>query len=136
MFYLNLGLIIFQMTFSGQDNPVKTFEEANASLFYSIILERDDEVIIDVRTWKEFKKCRLENASLAETSDFLKDIVKDCLPETPLLVYCEDGDRSRQACILLVDMGFTNVYNLSGGLNEWIENDYPLDRTRAKKNKK
>ena len=31
-------------------------------------------------------------------------------------VYCRSGNRSGQACKLMGDLGFKNLYNLSGGI--------------------
>jgi len=36
-----------------------------------------------------------------------------------LICYCRSGQRSMQACLMLESMGFTNVKNLTGGMNEW-----------------
>ena len=35
-----------------------------------------------------------------------------------ILVYCEYGGRSRNVCYELRRMGYSNVFNLYGGLNE------------------
>lgn len=35
------------------------------------------------------------------------------------LVYCRSGNRSGQACKLMAAEGFTNLYNLSGGIGGW-----------------
>ena len=34
-----------------------------------------------------------------------------------IIVYCASGNRSKQAAQKLIDMGYTNVYNLYGGLD-------------------
>ena len=44
------------------------------------------------------------------------------LPEnkdTPLLVYCRSGGMSAEATQELVEMGYTNVSDLVGGINAW-----------------
>ncbi|MGG3957617.1 rhodanese-like domain-containing protein [Bhargavaea massiliensis] len=35
------------------------------------------------------------------------------------MVVCRLGNRSAQASKLLVKEGFTNIYNMNGGMNEW-----------------
>jgi len=42
------------------------------------------------------------------------------------VVYCSVGYRSERIGEKLLDKGFTNVYNLYGGIFDWINNDYPL----------
>lgn len=39
--------------------------------------------------------------------------------DAPVLVYCEHGVRSRHASDLMATAGFTQVFNLSGGLASW-----------------
>jgi rhodanese-related sulfurtransferase len=36
-----------------------------------------------------------------------------------VIVYCRSGMRSSQACMILQQMGFENVYNLTGGMVAW-----------------
>ena len=40
--------------------------------------------------------------------------------DTNILVYCAGGYRSALAAKSLIDLGFSNVYNL-GGFQEWVE---------------
>ena len=43
----------------------------------------------------------------------------DDLKEQEIIFYCRSGNRSGQACMMLEAMGFTNVRNLVGGMNDW-----------------
>lgn len=36
-----------------------------------------------------------------------------------VICYCRSGNRSGQACMILEGAGFTNLKNLSGGMNAW-----------------
>ena len=45
----------------------------------------------------------------------------DDLKEQEIIFYCRSGNRSGQACMMLQAMGFTNVRNLVGGMNDWQE---------------
>ena len=36
-----------------------------------------------------------------------------------VICYCRSGNRSGQACMILEGAGFTNMKNLSGGMNAW-----------------
>ena len=44
--------------------------------------------------------------------------------EETVYVYCRSGNRSGQACMMLEPYGFTNVYNVVGGMLAWQEK-YP-----------
>ena len=67
------------------------------------------------------KKTRLK---LEMTNDYTEyEIRKRIQKEMPkknqvVLVYCEYGGRSRNVCYELRRMGYSNVFNLYGGLNE------------------
>ncbi len=43
----------------------------------------------------------------------------DELKNDEVIFYCRSGNRSGQACLILETMGFTNVKNLTGGMNDW-----------------
>ena len=45
----------------------------------------------------------------------------DDLKNEEIIFYCRSGNRSGQACLILETMGFTNVKNLVGGMNDWQE---------------
>ena len=45
----------------------------------------------------------------------------DDLKNEEVIFYCRSGNRSGQACLILETMGFTNVRNVVGGMNEWQE---------------
>jgi len=59
-------------------------------------------------------------------------------PETPLLVGCQAGVRSIQACEVLAVAGFTNLTNVLGGFAGswtgdigWVQADLPVARVAA-----
>jgi rhodanese-related sulfurtransferase len=46
----------------------------------------------------------------------------------PIVLYCRTGPMSARAAQDLVRLGYTNVYNLVGGFNAWVEAGLPLER--------
>jgi rhodanese-related sulfurtransferase len=46
------------------------------------------------------------------------DEIED-LRDKEVYVYCRSGNRSGQACMILEQMGFTNLVNVSGGMLAW-----------------
>lgn len=42
--------------------------------------------------------------------------------EDEVIVYCRSGNRSGQAAMIMEQMGFKNVKNLTGGMLAWQEN--------------
>jgi rhodanese-related sulfurtransferase len=43
-----------------------------------------------------------------------------------ILVYCRSGAESAMAAQTLLDLGFTNIWNLDGGMNAWQASGRPL----------
>ena len=41
------------------------------------------------------------------------------LKQEEVIVYCRSGRRSLNAAMILEQLGFTNVYNLEGGMLDW-----------------
>ena len=67
------------------------------------------------------------DADIAYTdTDGLVAAIGDQLDRT-VVVYCRSGSMSAQASGDLVDLGYTAVYDLQGGMNAWQAAGYELD---------
>lgn len=44
----------------------------------------------------------------------------------PIYLYCKSGPMGNWAARTLFDLGYTNVYNLQGGAEAWIESGLPV----------
>ena len=101
--------------------------------FYLGIKSADVPLIIDARTWKEYRKDRIDGAILTESSTSLKSVVDSLDIEQPIFVYCDDNQRSTAACSFLRDWGYTNVTELAGGMIAWKLAAYEIDTEKIKK---
>jgi rhodanese-related sulfurtransferase len=81
-------------------------------------------LIVDVRTSGEYAQGHLKGAINIPLSD-LPLRFDELAQNRPMLVYCQTGYRSAQASSFLVKAGFTQVYNMEGGIAAWINSGYP-----------
>lgn len=87
--------------------------------------EKESVILLDSREEKEFNTSHLQNAICVGYDSFNLDVVKPKLPnkDSKIVVYCSLGIRSEDIAEKLKKAGYTNVYNLYGGIFEWKNND-------------
>ena len=76
--------------------------------------------LIDVREPFEYEIARIDGAKLIPLGE-IADRTDELQREQPIVVHCHSGKRSAQAVRLLQQRGFSNVYNLEGGIDAWSE---------------
>jgi len=76
--------------------------------------------LIDVREPFEYEIARIDGAKLIPLGE-IADRTDELQREQPIVVHCHSGKRSAQAVRLLQQRGFSNVYNLKGGIDAWSE---------------
>ncbi len=96
-----------------QDVGVEEFEK---------IMREEGAQLVDVRTTNEYREGHIKGASLynIRNADFEESMDK-LAKNKPVLVYCKSGGRSSRAANILKKKGFTKVYNLEGGFDEWSQ---------------
>jgi len=106
-----ISLIICVLFLTACGTGYKTITENEATP-----LIENNAVIIDVRTGAEFASGYIDGAINVPVEN-ISSINYD--KGTVIILYCASGMRSTQAAKTLVDLGYTNVYNLDGGLINW-----------------
>lgn len=107
-------------------------ENLTAKEFYTLIQKNKNNssfILLDVRTKEEFLSGHIEKAINIDisSSDF-KDKIKKMDKNKTYLIYCRSGRRSQSALMLMKESGFRKIAHLANGINEWIENHYPVIR--------
>ena len=82
---------------------------------YEIITNDEDYIILDVRTQDEYNEGHLDKALLIPVDD-LQKVIGNLPKNKPIIVYCRSGVRSRKAAEILVENGFSQVYDMGGSL--------------------
>ena len=123
---LILFLVISSTTF-GQKKLDKLLDKWNTrNVPYisveTLALPKTAAILLDAREQKEYKVSHLKNAIWVGYDNFnLKETLKK-LPadkKAKIVVYCSLGIRSETVAHKLIQEGYTNVYNLYGGILEW-----------------
>lgn len=76
--------------------------------------------LIDVREPFEFEIARINGAKLIPLGE-IAERADELQREHAIVVHCHSGGRSTEAVRLLQQRGFTNVYNLEGGIDAWSD---------------
>lgn len=93
------------------------------------LMNQGSTLVLDVRDEKEFSEGHLPRARhipVRELSTRLEELAK--FKSKPVIVTCRSGPRAGAACRLLKKSGFTNVYQLKGGINAWQQASLPLEK--------
>ena len=91
-----------------------SYETIDSNVAMELI--ENDAIVIDVRTADEYNTGHIKD-SINIPVENISSVNYD--KETVIIVYCASGMRSSNAAKTLVDLGYTNVYNLDGGLINW-----------------
>lgn len=87
-------------------------------------------LILDVRDKEDFNKCHLLQArnfpyALLRRDQIHPEVYKfKNVPETLIILYCDDERISSEAAKVFVDRGTDNIFLLTGGMNEFAA-DFP-----------
>lgn len=117
-----LNLLVLSL-FQGRVNGVNTV----SALEMPQLQRNDNCVILDVNTSADFEKSHIPNSINFQIDDLSTDN-KNLLKhkdDTTVLV-CQSGTRSVKAAKKLVELGFSNVTILRGGLMSWTKENLPV----------
>lgn len=75
-------------------------------------------VVVDVRDKWENDLCQVPGSTLIPLVDLPKRLAE--LPkDRTLVMHCHHGGRSGRATAFLLEQGYQNVFNLTGGIHAW-----------------
>lgn len=100
-----------------------------------LAMPKTEAIILDTRELKEYETSHIKNAICVGYDYFTLDSITKQFPnkETKIVVYCSLGIRSEDIGEKLKKAGYTNVYNLYGGIFEWKNNNFSVYNTENKK---
>jgi rhodanese-related sulfurtransferase len=87
-----------------------------------------DVELIDVRTPAEFREAHISFARNIPLHRLRSATLVNERNGDPLYVICQSGARGKQACEKLLAAGYSNVLNVEGGLQAWLDAGLPVVR--------
>jgi len=91
------------------------------------VIDSFNPTVLDVRTKGEYALGHLENSVLIPVQQLqsrLDELAGQ--KDDPILIYCASGNRSTVASKILIDKGFTRIFNLRYGIADWARHKYPI----------
>ncbi len=119
LFFNAINLLFSQETIS---DVIRQFNKNTVTYISVEELKRENNsILLDVREMEEYNVSHIRNAIFIGDKHFNKDSVATIIPNknAKIVVYCSLGVRSENRGEELIKLGYTNVYNLYGGIFEW-----------------
>ena len=101
--------------------PEQAWKTITAEQTQELMETETDYIILDVRTEDEYNTGHVPKAICLPYDAIDQETTSDFRTDQLILVYCRSGNRSKKACALLTDLGFTNVVDF-GGISDWKGN--------------
>ncbi|MDH5182512.1 MAG: rhodanese-like domain-containing protein [Gammaproteobacteria bacterium] len=95
-------------------------------------MSHHDAIVVDVREANEVASGMIRDSihiPLAQLKDRFNELEK--YTNKPIIMACRSGNRSAHAINILRKNGFTDLYNLKGGVMAWQHASLPLKRKKA-----
>ncbi len=84
--------------------------------------------LLDVREPDEWADTGVpQGAVLIPLAEVESRAAAELAPDKPVYVICRSGNRSQVASETLVGLGYTQVYNVDGGVTAWAEAGLPME---------
>ena len=107
-----------------------TLGKLNVADFQAKMEELHNEQLIDVRSIEELELTgKIANATNIDYYEDNFNAEIDKLDKNkPVMVYCKSGNRSGKTSKMLHRMHFKEVYDLEGGITDWISENKPIEK--------
>ena len=94
--------------------------DINSDLELNELFDFSKGLIVDLRNPKSFEYNHLENAvNIDLMSEHFMEFFTDINKNREILLYCDDGGRSKIAVRVLGEMGYNKLFSLHNGINAW-----------------
>lgn len=131
-----LGLLIATLVLSvscsqllGPKSPGQVIEDVSLEEAFALMVDnqgRDDFVVIDLRPAGEYARGHIEKSiNLDYSSSDFSEALEGLDRDGAYLIYSYRDDVSGKVLGVMADLGFAEVYNMLGGMEQWEEIGLP-----------
>ncbi|MCC9137851.1 rhodanese-like domain-containing protein [Pontibacter silvestris] len=103
-----------------------TVQQIKSADLMKMMQRHEQMLLLDARTLNEHKVSHIPGAYHAEYNKLDLKEFKAIPKDTPIVVYCSTGSRGERLGEKLQKAGYRNVYNLYGGIFEWVNQGFPV----------
>ena len=124
--FLALAVIFNLLVMSVLRDNVKGANKVSA-LEMPALQRKGKSVIIDVNSEEQYSTSHIPksiNFALSDLNSENKSLLKH--KDSTVVLVCQTGSQSTKAAKALVDIGFTKLHILNGGLVSWAKENMPL----------
>lgn len=132
MRYLFIIFFLFSHIIYGQNTIPEVLKKYNSELISYISVKqasmKSNVVFLDARELIEYNTSHIKGALHVGYTSFNQTFVLEKIIDknATIIVYCSIGVRSEKIGEKLLKLGYSNVFNLYGGIFEWKNNDYKV----------
>ena len=95
---------------------------------YDALNGNDGAQLVDVREPEEWAETGVpQDAVLIPLGDLESQAAAELATDQPVYVICRSGNRSQTGSDILVGLGFSEVYNVDGGVTAWQGSGLPTE---------
>jgi rhodanese-related sulfurtransferase len=109
-----------------QQQTAEPFERVDATKGKELY-DSKETIWIDVREPNEWNQVRIPGAKLVPLNTLLLS-PRQYLNGDNVVFYCAQGIRSAVACEVAAAVGLKKIYNLEGGIIEWVAKGFPVEK--------
>ena len=121
--FVSGGMLLWPAVRRGASGPTVNTLEA------TILINQRDALVLDVRDSSEYHQGHIlaaRSVPLAQLETRIRDLEK--YKERPVIISCQNGNVSARAAGVLRHHGFTQVFNLAGGITAWQQAGLPVEK--------
>ena len=134
--YLTYFIIFFSGCISNENTQVETTDTEQFLLnikpdeAFNLIqnnTKNKDFIILDVRTLNEYQSEHIANAIVIDYyNETFQDEINSLDKDKTYFIYCRTGRRTGETMKIMKELGFTQVYNILGGITQWKSLGLPI----------